>query len=42
MSLLQLGVLSLGLLQDRDVGIGVLPDGEEVLVGTPGFGGIAL
>jgi hypothetical protein len=28
---LQLRVLRLGLLQDGDVGIGVFPDGEEVL-----------
>jgi hypothetical protein len=30
---LQLRVLCLGFLQDGDVGIGVLPEGEEVLVG---------
>jgi len=31
-SSLQLRVLRLGLLQDGDVGVGVLPEGEEVLV----------
>ena len=30
--LLQLRVLRLGFLQDGDVGVGVLPEGEEVLV----------
>ena len=32
-SLLQLCVLRLGLLQDGDVGVGVFPDSEEILVG---------
>src|SRR5215831_743251 len=40
--LLQLCVLGLGLLKDGDVGVGVFPEGEEVLVGCAGFGGIAL
>ena len=31
--LLELGVLCLGLLQDRDVGVGVFPECEEILVG---------
>ncbi len=35
--LLQFRVLLLGLLQDGDVGIGVFPEGEEVLVGSAGF-----
>jgi len=30
---LQLRVLGFGLLQDGEVGIGVLPEGEEILVG---------
>src|SRR6266581_907759 len=30
---LQLGVFRLGLLKDRDVGVGVFPKGEEILVG---------
>ena len=36
--LLQLCVLRLGFLQDGDVGVGVFPDGEEVLIGGAGFG----
>jgi len=35
---LQFRMLSLGLLQDRDVGIGILPGGEERLVGLPAVG----
>jgi len=31
--LLQLGVFGFGLLQDGDVGVGVFPEGQEVLVG---------
>ena len=31
---LQLRVLRLGLLKDGDVGVGVFPEGEEVLVGN--------
>jgi hypothetical protein len=38
---LQLRVLRLSLLQDRDVGVGVFPEGEEILVGGAGFGGVA-
>jgi hypothetical protein len=38
---LQLGVLRLGLLQDGDVGVGVFPEGEEVLVGGAGLGSVA-
>ena len=30
----QLGVLRLGLFQNGDVGVGVFPEGEEVLVGS--------
>jgi hypothetical protein len=40
--LLQLRVLGFGFLQDGDVGVGVLPEGEEVLIGGAGFGGVAL
>ncbi len=40
--LLQLRVLRFGLLEDRDVGIGVFPEGEEVLVGGAGLGCVAL
>jgi hypothetical protein len=39
---LQLRVLCLGLLQDGDVGVGVFPEGEEVLICRLGFGGVAL
>jgi hypothetical protein len=35
--LLQLCGLRFGLLQDGDVGIGVLPKGEEILIGDSGF-----
>jgi len=31
---LQLGVFRLGLLEDRDVGVGVFPEGEEILVSS--------
>src|SRR5215471_12207631 len=34
---LLLRVLRLGLLQDRDVGIGVFPEGQEVLIGFAAF-----
>jgi hypothetical protein len=30
---LQLGVFGFGLLQDGDVGVGIFPEAEEVLVG---------
>ena len=40
---LQFRVFRLGLLEDGDVRVGVLPKGEEVLVGRAGFGkGIGL
>ena len=32
---LQLGVFRLGLLEHRNVGVGVFPEGEEILVGSP-------
>ena len=38
--LLQLRVLRLCFLQDGDVGVGVLPEGEEIFVSGAGFGGI--
>src|ERR1039458_8275582 len=41
LQLLQLRVLGLGLLQDGDVGVGVFPEGEEILVCSLRFGGIA-
>jgi hypothetical protein len=42
--LLQLRVLCLGFFQDRDVGIGVLPEREEISVGSecPDAGGIGI
>jgi hypothetical protein len=39
---LQLRVLRLGFLQDGDVGVGVFPEGEEVLIGGAGLGGVTL
>ncbi len=39
---MQLRVLCLGLLQDRNVGVGVLPEGEEILICRLGFGRVAL
>jgi hypothetical protein len=41
LSLLQLRVLRLGFLQDGDVGVGVFPEGEEVLVGGASFQSVA-
>ena len=40
--LLQLSVLSFGLLVDGDVGVGVFPEGEEVLICSFCLRGIAL
>jgi|SRR5262249_32936289 len=40
--LFQLCVLRLGLLQDRDIGVGVFPEGEEILVSGAGFGIVTL
>jgi hypothetical protein len=40
--LFQLGVLGFGLLQDRDVRIGVFPEVEKIIVGSIGFDSIAL
>ena len=39
---LQLRVLGFGLLQDGDVGIGVFPQGQKILVGGACFGGVLL
>ena len=39
--LLELGVFGFGLLQDGDVGIGVFPEGKEVLISDVSFGGVA-
>ena len=39
-ALLQLRVLRLGLLQDGDVGVGVFPEGEEILVRSFRLGGV--
>ena len=41
MPLLQLRVLRLGFLQNGNVGVGVFPEGEEILVCTLRFGGVA-
>src|SRR5580692_7313824 len=40
--LLQLRVLRLCLLQDRNLGVGVSPEREEILIGCPGFGCVTL
>ena len=39
--LLQLRILCLGFLQDGDVGVGVFPEGEEVLIGFAALGLVA-
>ena len=39
--LLQLRVVRLGFFQDGDVGVGVFPEGEEILIRGAGFGGVA-
>ena len=40
--LLQFRVFSFGLLVDRDVGVGVFPEGKEVQVRAVRLGGVAL
>ncbi len=40
--LLQLRVLRFGFLQDGDVGVGVFPEGEKILVRCFRFSGVAL
>src|SRR5581483_10615549 len=42
LQLLQFRVLRLGLDEDGDIGVGILPQGKEVLVGGARLGGIAL
>jgi hypothetical protein len=42
LQLLQLGVLRLGFLQDRDVRIGAFPERKEVLVGGAGVRSVVL
>ena len=37
-AVLQLCVLRLGFLQDGDVGVGVFPEREEILIGGASFG----
>ena|SRR5437667_12638587 len=39
--LLQLRVLRLGFLQDGDVGVGIFPEREEVLIGSAALGSFA-
>jgi hypothetical protein len=39
---MQLCVFRLGLLQDGDVGVGVFPECEEILIGGLCLGGVAL
>jgi hypothetical protein len=39
--LLELGVFGFGLLEDGDVGVGILPEGEEVPIGGAGFRSVA-
>ncbi len=40
--LLQLRVLRLSFFQDGDVGVGVFPEREEILISGPGFDSVAL
>jgi hypothetical protein len=40
--LFQLCVFRLGILQDGDVGVGVFPEREEILIGGAGFGRVTL
>src|SRR6266436_5845063 len=40
LGLLQLRILRLGCLQDRNVLVGVFPRGEEILIGSASFGGV--
>ena len=39
---LQLRVLRLGFLQDRDVGVSIFPEGKKILIGAASFGGLVL
>src|ERR1700730_7393876 len=40
--LLQPRILGFGSNQDRNIGVGVFPEREEILIRGPGFGGVAL
>jgi hypothetical protein len=40
--LLELGVFQFGLLEDRNVGVCVFPESEEITVGSASFGGVTL
>ncbi len=40
--LFQICVFRLGLLQDGDIGVGVFPEREEILIGRPGFDRVTL
>jgi len=42
LSLLQLRVLRFGLLQDGNVGVGVFPEREEIVVGAASLGSVTL
>lgn len=39
--LLELRVFGLGLLKKREIGVGVFPEGEKILVGGSGAGGVS-
>ena len=39
---MQLRIFCFGLLEDGDVGVGVFPEGEEIVVGGGGLGGVTL
>ena len=41
-TLVQFVVFGFGLFQDGDIGVGIFPEGEEILVGGLGGGGVAL
>ncbi len=41
-SLLQLRVFGFGFVQQREVGVGVFPGGEEILIRDAGLGDVAL
>ena len=41
MSSIQLRILGLGFFEDRNVGVGIFPNGEEVLIGAAGTSRIA-
>ena len=41
MLLRELGVFGFGLLEDRDVGVGIFPEGKKILIGGARFCGLA-